>query len=208
MLSRALAFALSSVALLFGGLGAIALIGNNNPWEYLPGGPPFALREFARKHPHLRVQTLGFGGTVMAVTNGTTRAIFDESELRKGFMTWEECANGAEPERLGGPPPYPGARCLARIRIRRPDYSSVSDDEDAPPPELRTTKYVYSVAREFPSAVRQYYLDWEKRAGLDPRVWSEVVAGGRTWRIATHGVGRTVDGIDLEYAETHSPATR
>jgi hypothetical protein len=211
-ISRTLAIVFGGLGVFFGALGASSLASGGNPWEYLPGGPPFGLREFAQKHPHLRVKTLGFGGTVVAVTNGTTRVIFDESELWGAEVIWEKCADASEPERLGGPPPYPGGRCLARIQIRKPDYRSLSDDEDAnedvPLPELWTTKYAYSVPREYPSAIRKYYLDWAKRLGIDPRVWTEVEAGGRTWLITIRGIGRTIDDVYLEYSETHPPARK
>lgn len=131
MISKMLAIGFGGAPVFFAVLGAISLASGRNPWEYLPGGPPFALREFARKYPHLRVETLGFGGTTVTVTNGTTGVIFDESELREAEMKWEEGCDPAEPERLGGPPPYPGGKCLARLKIRAPDYlAATNEDED------------------------------------------------------------------------------
>jgi hypothetical protein len=61
MISRMLAIAFAGAPVFFAVLGAISLANQGNLWGYLPGGPPFALREFARKYPHLRAETLGFG---------------------------------------------------------------------------------------------------------------------------------------------------
>ena len=215
-ISRVLSIALGGVGAFFGLLSVIALLNGRDPWEYLPGGPPFALRDFARTHPQFRVETLGFGGTTVAVTYQGTRVIFDETELSESETIWEECGDASEPARLGGPPRYPGAKCLARIQIRRPDYLSMSDedlDNDRPPPELWTVKYVYSVGWEWTSKVREFYLDWAKRIGPVPNVygyWMEVEAGGKKWRIIMRErqKQRTVNDVYLEYTEAHAPAGR
>jgi hypothetical protein len=143
--------------------------------------------------------------------------IFDESELREADVKWEEGCDRAEPERLGGPPPYPGGKCLARIQIRAPDYLAAANEEDdenddkyVPLPEAWTTKCVYSVGRESTSRVREYYLAWAKRIGQDPNVnygdrtlWMKVMAGRRTRVIRIRGMkDRTVRDVYLEYKET------
>jgi hypothetical protein len=225
MISKMLAIAFAGAPVFFAVLGAISLANRGNPWEYLPGGPPFALREFARKYPQLRVETLGFGGTTVTVSNGTTGVILDESELGEADMKWKEGCDRGEPERLGGPPPYPGAKCLARLEIRAPDYGAAADDEDdkdddnddnyVPPPESCTTKYVYSVGWVSTAKVLEFYRAWAKRLGQDPNIYStrspsmEVLADGRTWVISILGTkGGTVHDVYLEYKETQPPAGR
>jgi hypothetical protein len=222
MISKMLAIAFGGAPVFFALLGAFSLANRGNPWEYLPGGPPFALREFARKYPHLRVETLGFGGTTVTVTNGTTGVVFDESELGEADLKWEEGCGLAETERLGGPPPYPGAKCLARLEIRGPDYSAAANEEadenndnSVPFPESCTTKYVYNVGWGRTSKVREFYLAWAKRLGQEPNIydasrpWMEVLAGGRTWVISIRGMKRDiVHDVYLEYKETQPPAGR
>jgi hypothetical protein len=210
---------------IFAVLGAISLANRGNPWQYLPGGPPFALREFARKHPHLRIETLGFGGTAVTVTKGTTGVAFAEWELSDAEMKWTEGCDRGEPERLGGPPPYPGAKCLARLEIRAPDYSAAANDEGdlddenddnyVPPPESCTTKYVYSVGWVSTSKVLEFYRAWAKRLDQAPNIYStrspsmEVLAGGRTWLVSILGTkGGTVHDVFLESKETQPPAGR
>ena len=45
--SKWLAMGLGGVAVIFALLAVVAVANHRDPWEYLPGGPPFALREFA-----------------------------------------------------------------------------------------------------------------------------------------------------------------
>lgn len=193
--ARIVAFVFCAVVLFIGALSAHALITRGDPWAYLPGGPPFHLREFARKHPQFRIETRGFGGDIVNVFNGPVEAVFGESELRGADLTWEKCDDPSEPVRLGGPPPYAGSECLARIHIRRTDYDDArttdddpDSDEDKPVPrvELRTTKYVYRSQWKFgdrESDVRRFYNDWARKAGLEFKYYTEIETGGRTWHI-------------------------
>jgi len=229
--SRWLAMGLGGVAVVLALLSAVALANHRDPWEYLPGGPPFALREFARKYPRLRVETRGFGGTTVTVTNGTTSVIFGESELEEAEVTWAEVCDPAEPERMGGPPAYPGSKCRARIETRRrafpwevPGYGDKdekdderADEEDdenyVPPPDVWTTRYVYGLPRPDTSDVRKYYEAWAKRAGQEADFHhgdlAEVQAEGRKWEISLWRMGSkyTVRYIYVEYNEIH-PSTR
>lgn len=213
-ISKVLAIAFAAVPVIVGGLGVTSLVKGRDPWEYLPGGPPFALREFAAKHPSLRIETVGaLGGTTVNVTCGPSplRVVFDESELREAELTWEKCADGAEPAKLGGPPPFPNSRCLARIDFRRPDWDALSEEEldrDVAPPVRRTVRYVYSVGWEVTGRVTAHFVAWAKTLGLDPNVygyqryWIEVPNAGKTWTIQIRGRKRYVDDVYVEYADT------
>jgi len=209
--SRTLTACFGIVAVFFGVLSAIALLNSRDPWEYLPGGPPFGLREFASKHPHLRIQTLGFGGTAVAVRCGSSsRVILDEWELRDGVLSWEQCTDAGEPVRLGGPLPFPGSTCYARIRIHRKDYLALSDedrDKDVDPPEVRTVTYVYRTGPVSYREVARHFLEWVRRVGPDPKAYGEysrsmeVEAGGKTWSILILGARNRVNEIHVAYRE-------
>lgn len=201
------------VAVFFGLASAIALFNSSDPWEYLPGGPPFNLREFAAKHPHLRIQTLGLGGTTVEVRNGSSpRVILSEWDLRDAVLSWEECADAAEQVRLGGPPPFPGSKCYARLRINRKDSLAMSDEEidkDFDPPEVRTVMFVYSTGSvAYGDEVARHFLQWVRRVGPDPTAYGdysrsmEVKAGGKTWSILILAQRRIVYEIQVAQSET------
>jgi hypothetical protein len=213
--SRVVATTFGAVPVIFGVLAAIALLNRSDPWEYLPGGPPFALRKFARQHPHLRIETVGFGGTTVAVTNRLSDpVIFFESELQGAKLLWEGCRDGSEPVRLGGPPPFPGSTCLARIQIRREDSDAVPEedlDKGVTPPEILTQRYVYSAGGASTAEVTQHFLNWAKRAGHELHVygdqeWMEVKTDGKTWTLSIRGDEGSADDVYVEYKEAHPPA--
>lgn len=215
--SRVLTTGFGIAAVFFGVLSAIALLNSSDPWEYLPGGPPFNLRDFAAKHPHLRIQTLGFGGSTVEVRNGSSpRVILSEWELRDAVLSWEESTDAAEQVRLGGPPPFPGSKCYARLRINRKNYLAMSDEEmdkDFDPPEVRTVMFVYSPGSVvYGHEVARHFLEWVRRVGPDPTAYGdysrsmEVKAGGKTWSILILGARRSVHEIHVAQSET-LPAT-
>jgi len=209
--SRVAAIVFATLPVIVGVLGATSLFRQRDPWEYLPGGPPFALREFAAKHPRLRVETVGgLGGDVVAVTCGGPwpRVIYSEGNLRDSVLIWEKCADAAEPARLGGPPPFPNSRCLARIETRRPDDDAVTDEDLARgvvPPEICTVRYVYSAGWVETSEVTRHFLNWAKSVGPEPtvygyiRYWLEQTVNGKKWTIQIRGVKRLVDDVYIEY---------
>lgn len=214
--SKVLTTGFGIVAVFFGVMSAIALLNDSDPWEYLPGGPPFALREFASKHPHLRIETRGFGGTLVAVRNGASpRVILSEQELQNAALFWEEFTDASEQVRLGGPPPFPRSKCWARIRISRPDYNALSDedlDNDVAPPEVRTVIYVFSTRSARTREVAQPFLDWAKRVGQEPTIYGnhsamDVTTGGKTWSIRMFGTRSGVDEIHVAYADARAPAS-
>ncbi len=210
--SKVVAIGFAALPVIVGVLGITSLFNRRDPWEYLPGGPPFALREFAAKHPKLYVETVGaLGGDMVAVTRGSSpRVIFAESDLRESELTWEKCDDADEPARLGGPPPFPNSRCLARIQVRKPDYDAVPDedlDRGVAVPDMRTVTYVYSVGWAYTSKVTEHFLNWAKSVGPEPNVygyiqyWMEVNTAGRKWTIQVRGRKKIVDDVYVEYAE-------
>jgi hypothetical protein len=210
--SRVAAIGFAALPVIVGLLGTTSLFNQRDPWEYLPGGPPFALRKFAARYPKLHIETVGaLGGDVVAVTYGSSpRVIFSESDLRESELIWEKSNDADEPVQLGGPPPYPNSRCLARIQLRKPDYDAMSDedwDRDVAVPDLRTVRYVYSVGWEYTSKVKEHFLNWARSVGPEPNVygyqqyWMEVTAGGRKWTIQIQGQKNTVDDVYVEYTE-------
>jgi hypothetical protein len=212
--SKAFAIVFTAVPVVIGGLGVASLVKGRDPWEYLPGGPPFALREFAAKHPSLYIETVGaLGGTTVNVTHGSSplRVVFDESELREAALTWDACSDASEPQRLGGPPPFPNSRCLARIEFRHPDWDTLSEedlDRDVAPPIVHTVRYVYSVGWEVTGKVTDHFVRWAKSVGAEPNVygyllyWLEVPNAGKTWTIQIRGKKRLVDDVYVEYKES------
>lgn len=215
--SKVAAIVFGALPVLVGFLGLTSLFRHRDPWEYLPGGPPFELREFAAKHPQLRIETVGaLGGDVVAVTCGSSplRVIYSERDLRQSELIWEKFSDAGEPARLGGPPPFPSSRCLARIQIRRPDWEALSDEEldrDVDPPDMRTVRYVYHADSARISEVTQHFLDWAKKVGPEPNLygyWMEVTAGGKTWTIEIRGVKHIVDDVYVEYSDRRAPGHR
>lgn len=214
--SKVVAFAFGALPVVVGVLGAISLANHEDPWSALPGGPPFGLREFASRHPQLHIETVGvLGGREVAVTRGSSpRVIYSEWDLLGTKLSWEKCTDAGEPEGLGGPPPFPHSRCLARIQIRKPDYDAVSEedlDRGVAPPEIRNVRYVYSAGWAYTTEVTQHFLNWAKSLGQDPnlygyrRYWMEVTAGGKKWTIWIRGVKRTVEDVYVEYTEGGGP---
>jgi hypothetical protein len=211
--SKIAAIIFAALPVIVGVLGITSLFRDRDPWEYLPGGPPFALREFAAKHPQLHVETVGaLGGDVVWIACGSLwpRVVYSEGELREADLTWEKCSDADTPERLGGPPPFPNSRCLARIETRRPDYDAVTDeelDQGVVPPDIRTVRYVYSAGWVYTSEVTKHFLNWAKSVGPEPNVygylryWMEVTANGKTWTIQIRGLKRTVDDVYIEYTD-------
>ena len=205
-----IAFGAVPVALVV--LGAVSLLSREDPWQALPGGPPFALREFAARHPQLRIETVGIlGGDIVEVTCGASpRVIFSVWDLRGNELAWEKCTDASEPERLGGPPPFPGSRCLARLRIRQPDYDAVTDedlDRGVVPPDIHNVRYVYNAGGADTTEVTAHFEKWAKSAGSDTNVYGyrryfiEVTAGGKAWAIQVRGRKYTVDDVYVEYSD-------
>jgi hypothetical protein len=210
--SKMVNFVFGAVPVALAGLGAISLIGGEDPWQALPGGPPFALREFAARHPQLRIETVGIlGGNVVAVTRGASRNImFSVWDLLGAEMAWEECADAKEPERLGGPPPFPASRCLARIRIRKPDDDALTDeqlDRGVVPPDIHNVKYVYSGGGADPTEVKAHFENWAKSDAINTSVKGhrryiiEATAAGKSWTIEIRGRKYTVDDVYIEYTD-------
>lgn len=220
--SRNLAIAFAGVALLFGVVSAVCMFKRQDPWKYLPGGPPFALREFARQHPQLHVRTEGLlGGTGVFVSNGPSSSVyFDERELEKAVLSWGKCTDPAEVVRLGGPPPVPGTQCWARIEIlreQRPSlYSAVTNDEeekeedtneDVPVPKERVIRYVYSGGRPTYRQMKGHFEAWAKGVGVETRIYGDTISftsGGKAWIITKQGRtrGPWLDEISVQCAET------
>jgi hypothetical protein len=223
--SRNLAIAFAGVALLFGVVSAVCMFKRQDPWKYLPGGPPFALREFARQHPQLHLRTEGLlGGTGVWVTNGPSSSVyFDESELETAVLSWGKCTDPAEVVRLGGPPPVPGTQCLARIQIlreQRPSlYSAATDEgeeekgeeentnEDVPLPKERVIRYIYRGGRPTYSQMKEHFEAWAKGVGVETRIYGDTISftsGGKAWIITNQGRihGPWLDEISVQCAET------
>jgi len=212
-----IAFGAVPVALVV--MGAISLLSREDPWQALPGGPPFALREFAAQHPQLHIETVGIlGGDIVSVTCGASpRVIFSVWNLLGTELVWEKCADAEEPERLGGPTPFPGSRCLARIRIRKPDYDAVTDEEldrGVVPPDVHNVRYVYSAGSAYTTEVTAHFEKWAKSAGSDTNVYGyrryfiEVTAGGKAWTIQVRGRKYTVDDVYIEYTDKPAKPVR
>ncbi len=214
-ISKVLATIFGLVPLFFGVLGAISLFHFRDPWEYLPGGPPFALREFARKHPDLRVETVGLGGDTVFLESQGCRTYFYESELKEAALKWEASPDGFEPARLGGPPPFPGSNCLARLRWVWPDRDALSEedlDRDVEPPQALTVRYVYKAGVERSQVIAEHFQNWAKGLGHDPPMYGyqgktmEVTTGGNVWSIYIRHRRDFPDEIYIEYTAARKRA--
>ncbi len=188
-----------------------------DPWDCLPGGPPFALREFTRRHPQLHIEAVGIlGGPTVALTNGISpRVIYPIGDLVQSDMVWEQCSDVGDPAQLGGPPPFPGSRCLARIQLLRPDHDALSDEQQnrgVAPPRFRTVRYVYGTGSAGIGEVVEHFVSWAKSTGSQPNLYSDprrgldVTTRGKTWSIEVRGAKYTVDDIYVEYTESHARA--
>ena len=212
--SKIAAIVFAALPILVGVLGATSLLRHRDPWEYLPGGPPFALREFAAKHPQLHVETVGaLGGDVVALTSGPwPRVVYATWDLREAQLIWEKCADAGAPSRLGGPPAFPGSQCLLRIDLRRPDWDALSEgdlDREVAPPELRIVRYVYDGGGGRVSEVTQHFLTWAKTVGPEPNLygrWMEVPAAGKTWTIEVRGGKLNADYVYVDYTVPRAAA--
>ena len=136
--------------------------------------------------------------------------IFSVWDLRGCELAWEQCADAKEPERLGGPPPFPGSRCLARIRIRKPDNDALTDEEldrGVVPPDIHNVKYVYSGGGADPTEVKAHFEKWAKSDAIDTGVKGhrryviEAAAAGKAWTIEIRGRRYTVDDVYIEYSD-------
>ena len=203
------AILLAVAAVIVGLIAAVATFESQDPWRYLPGGPPFGFRELARQHPDLRVTDWGDFGVALE-DRESNRVILSVSDLREAALNWEKFADASEPARLGGPPPFPGSRCLLRIRITRPDYDALSEEEadrDVAPPQLHQVVYVYRLGWIETAKVKQHFLSWAKGAGSEADFYGyrsyslDVKAGGRNWTIRVLGRKSGPYGIEIEYTE-------
>jgi len=203
------AILLAAAAVIVGLIAAVATFESQDPWRYLPGGPPFGLREFARQHPDLRVTDWGNFGVALE-DRDANRVIFSVWDLKEAAFSWEKCADASEPAKLGGPPPLPGSKCLLRIRITRPDYDALSDEEadrDVVPPQLHRTIYVYSIGWIPAKKVEEHFRGWIKSAGIEGNYshyqtdHMEVEVGGGKWSISVVGQRKRPKDIYVEYAE-------
>jgi hypothetical protein len=195
-------------------VAAVGTVNDTDPWRYFPGSPPFHLREFASRHPYLRVTDWGDFG-VSLEDGESRRVILAVSDLREATLSWEKCADASEPARLGGPPSFPESRCRLRITIRRPDYDALTDDDwdkGVVPPELRKVVYVYSVGMAETNEVKQHFLKWARSVGSESDFSGyisyslDVESGGKKWTVSTLGRQRrgTYE-IDVEYTEPRRP---
>ena len=203
------AMLLAVAAVLVGLIAAVATFESQDPWRYLPGGPPFGLREFARQHPYLRVTDWGDFGVALE-DRESNRVILSVSDLREAALNWEKCADASEPARLGGPPPFPGSRCRLRIRIARPDYDALSEEEadrDIVPPQLHQVIYVYDLGRVATDKVKQHFLNWARGAGSEADFYGyrsyilDVEAGGGKWTVRALEQRGPARGIEFQYTE-------
>jgi hypothetical protein len=208
------AILLAAGAVIVGLIAAVATFESQDPWRYLPGGPPPALREFARQHPDLRVTDWGDFG-VAVEDRESNRVILSRWDLLEPAFSWEKCADASEPARMGGPPPLPGSKCLLRIRIIKPDYDALSDEEadrDVVPPQLHRTIYVYSIGWIGADKVEEHFRGWIKSAGLEGNYshyqtnQMEVEVGGGKWSISVVGQRKRPKDIYVEYAERRGKA--
>ncbi|MCX6636625.1 MAG: hypothetical protein NT090_16310, partial [Acidobacteria bacterium] len=207
--AKTAAILLAVAAVIVGLIAAVATFESQDPWRYLPGGPPFGMREFARQHPDLRVTDWGSFG-VAVEDRESNRVIFSVWDLREAALSWEKWADASEPARLGGPPPFPGSKSLLRIRITRPDYDALSDEEadrDAVPPQLHRTIYVYSIGWIGADKVEEHFRGWIKSAGLEGNYshyqtnLMEVEVSGGKWSISVVGQRKQPKDIYVEYTE-------
>jgi hypothetical protein len=138
-------------------------------------------------------------------------------DLRGAELAWEKSSDATEPQRLGGPPPFPGSRCLARIRIRKPDYDAVTDenlDRGVVPPDIHNVRYVYSAGWEYTTKVTDHFEKWARSAGSDAHVYGyrryfiEVTAADKAWTIQVRGRKRTVDDVYVEYTDKLAKRTQ
>ncbi|MEN6604046.1 MAG: hypothetical protein ABFD86_16685 [Bryobacteraceae bacterium] len=218
--SKVVAIVFAAVPIAVGALGVYFLLNQEDPWAALPGGPPFPLQEFASRHPQLRIENVGIlGGDTVTLTCGSSRRVFySQGELRESDLNWEKCADANEPALLGGPPPFPNSRCLARIRMRRPDYDAVSEedlDRGVAPPDIRTVRYVYSTGDAGITEVTEHFKNWAKSVGPEPnvygyrRIWMEAESGGKAWTVEVRGAKNTVDDVYVDYTEKRTqPQTK
>lgn len=204
------AILLAVAAVIVGLIAAVATFESQDPWRYLPGGPPFALREFARQHPDLRVTDWGDFGVALE-DKDANRVIFSVWDLKEATLNWEKWADASEPAKLGGPPPFPGSKPLLRIRLARPDRDALSEDEldrEVVPPQLHQVTYIYGLGWAQTSKVEQHFLNWARGAGSEKDFYGyltyslDVEAGGRQWTIRV--LGRRKAGpyaIEVEYTD-------
>ena len=208
------AILLAVAAVIVGLIAAVATFESQDPWRYLPGGPPPALREFARQHPDLRVTDWGNFGVALE-DRESNRLILSVWDLREAAFSWEKCADASAPAKLGGPPPLPGSKCLLRIRIIKPDYDALSDEEadrDVVPPQLHRTIYVYSIGWIGADKVEEHFRGWIKSAGLEGNYshfqtgHMEVEVGAGKWSISVVGGRKQPKDMYVEYTERRGKA--
>lgn len=203
------AILLAVAAVIVGLIAAVATFESQDPWRYLPGGPPFGMREFARQHPDLRVTDWGNFGVALE-DRESNRLILSVWNLQEAALSWEKCADASAPAKLGGPPPLPGSRCLVRIRITKPDYEALSDEEldrDVVPPQLRRTIFLHSIGWIGADKVEEHFRGWIKSAGLEGNYSHyqtnnmEVEVSGGKWSISVVGQRKQPKDMYVEYTE-------
>ena len=203
------AILLAVAAVIVGLIAAVATFESEDPWRYLPGGPPFGFKELARQHPDLRVTDWGSFGVALE-DRESNRLILSVWDLREAAFSWEKCADASAPAKLGGPPPLPGSRCLVQIRITKPDYDALSDEEadrDVVPPQLHRTIYVYSIGWIGADKVEEHFRGWIKSAGLEGNYSHyqtnnmEVEVSGGKWSISVVGQRKQPKDMYVEYTE-------
>jgi hypothetical protein len=229
--ARAAAACFALVPVVFGGLGAASLLlYERDPWECLPGGPPFALREFAVRHPGFQIESVGGpGGYVVAVTrNGSPWVFYTEGQLKFSDMTWDECRVNEEPMELGGPPAYPNSRCVARLQLINKDPNLIQAHKDsaeinrkihglgpdssstgAHKPDnaavsgIRGVRYVYRFESANSSRVQEHFLAWAKTVTPSPSFSGDLrlTTGGRQWTIDVQGYKGSASQVYVEYTE-------
>ena len=155
------------------GLGALAMYRHADgepPWEGLPGVTPPFIEAFLQRNPGLEVDALGGAERVIVYGAGGARIVVDADTLRAGArIEFETCASPLDARALGGIEPYPGARCVRRVRIR-----GVAPEQDF---------YVLDAGAPL-ADVRSFYRDWALRAGVElddsggPRRFTYTVHGG------------------------------
>lgn len=106
--------------LLWGGMAVWAGEQGQDPWEGLPGITPPYLEDFLARHPGLTATTFGGTRRLLLHAGGGRTVYVDGDDLAGANVRFDPCP----PElpaaaALGGIPPYPAARCVTVLGMRR-----------------------------------------------------------------------------------------
>ncbi len=198
---RAAAIVFGIAPAIYGLVAVKAFLDRDDPWRYLPGGPPIGLVDFARRHPHLRARDWGWGYALY--DSDGNRVTFAVGELERSTLNWEKCVDDPILVRIGGPPPLPRSNCILHIVILQPDYSALTDEEldrDVEPPNRRIVKYVYHVPLIRIGEVNKHFRGWAESKG-GGSVLADIDSGGKKWRIDMITGRREVSQVEIVYIE-------